>query len=206
MSRRQQADLGDAHRSGGTPTNTAAARTGKLLWFLEGILVLVLAPARSAWAQPPETFTLVLTDSDHFVADNSPCLDEPYDFTITGHLVFHDDYLADADRFLAHFSDFASVVAVPVDGTGPNYSGHFSDQIRAVNRGDVLVQKDADLMRTVLHGSDESRISVVTHAQLTINANGKVTVQLEVDTIDWPLDRIAGPPRQGRRPATSARA
>ena len=170
--------------------NTAATRTCRLFWLLAGILGLVLAPSGSAWAQPPETFTQVSTDSDHFVGDDAPCLDEPYDFTITGHSVFHYDYFADTDRFLAHFSDFGSVVAVPVDGTGPTYTGHFSDldsdNIRAVRRGDVLVQKDTDLMRSVLHGSDGSRISVVTHAQLTINANGEVTVQFEVDKIVCP--------------------
>jgi hypothetical protein len=50
------------------------------------------------------------------------------------------------------------VVAVPVDGTGPTYTGNFwdldSDNVRAVRPGDVLVQKDTDLMRSIAHGSD----------------------------------------------------
>jgi hypothetical protein len=65
------------------------------------------------------------------------------------------------------------------------YTGNFwdldSDNVRAVKHGDVLVQKDTDLMRSVAHGSDGSRAFVMTHAQLTINANGETTVQFEVD-------------------------
>jgi len=45
-----------------------------------------------------------------------------------------------------------------VDGTGPTYTGNFwdpdSDNVRAVRHGDVLVQKDTDLMPSIAHGSD----------------------------------------------------
>jgi hypothetical protein len=146
---------------------------------------LVLSPAGAAWAQKPsEVFTQASTDSDHFTGPG-PCQDESYDFTVTGHYVLHYNYYAATDTFHAHFSDHASVIAVPVDGTGPTYKGTFSDldsdNIRAVRHGDVLVRKDTDIFRSIAHGSDGSRVFVMTHAQLTINANGDTTVQFEID-------------------------
>jgi hypothetical protein len=163
----------------------AAARTGKICWLLAGIAGLVLSPAGTAWAEPPETFTEVSTFSDHFTGPDFPCQDELYDITATGHTLVHYDYFAETDAFHVHFSDHGSVVAVPVDGTGPIYTGNFwdldSDNVRAVRNGDVLVQKDTDLMRSIAHGSDGSRAFVMTHAQLTINANGETTVQFEID-------------------------
>ena len=36
-------------------------------------------------------------------------------------------------------------------------------------------------MRAIAHGSDGSRAFVMTHSQLTINAIGETTVQLEID-------------------------
>jgi hypothetical protein len=164
----------------------AAVRRGRFYWLLVGIVGLALSPAGTAWAQPPETFTEVSTFSDHFTG-TLPCLDESYDVTATGHTVLRYNYYSVTDTFHAHFSDHGSVVAVPVDGTGPTYTGNFwdldSDNIRAVRHGDVLVQKDTDLMRAILHGSDGSRAFVMTHAQLTINANGQTTVQFEIDKI-----------------------
>ena len=162
-----------------------AARTGKICWLLAGIAGLVLSPAGTAWAEPPETFTEVSTFSDHFTGPDFPCQDELYDITATGHALLHYDYFPDTDTFHAHFSDHGSVVAVPVDGTGPTYTGNFwdldSDNVRAVRAGEVLVQKDTDLMRSIARGSDGSRAFVMTHAQLTINANGETTVQFEID-------------------------
>ena len=162
----------------------AAARTRRLSWLLAGIAGLALASAGTAWAQPPETFTESSTFSDHFT-DTFPCQDELYDATATGHYVLHFNYYAATDTFHAHFSDHGSVVAVPVDGTGPTYTGTFSDldsdNIRAVRHGDVLVQKDTDRMHSIAHGTDGSRAFVTTHAQLTINANGETTVRFEID-------------------------
>jgi hypothetical protein len=164
----------------------AAGRTRKFFWLLAGIAGLVLAPAGAAWAQKPsEVFTQVSTFSDHFSGPGFPCQDESYDVTVTIHDVLHYNYYSTTDTFHAHFSDHGSVVAVPVDGTGPTYKGTFSDldsdNIRAVRHGDVLVQKDTDLMRSIAHGSDGSRVFVMTHAQLTINANGETTVEFEID-------------------------
>ena len=167
--------------------NIAARRTRKMFWLLAGITGLVLAPAGTAWAQPPETFTQASTFSDQFTGPDFPCQDEPYTITATGHTLVHYDYFPDTDSFFVHFNDQGTVVAVPADGTGPTYTGNFSDldsdNIRAVRHGDVLVQKDTDLMRSIAHGSDGSLAFVMTHAQLTINANGETTVQFEIDKL-----------------------
>jgi hypothetical protein len=165
--------------------NIAARCTRKTFWLLAGIAGLVLAPAGTAWAQPPETFTQASTFSDNFTGPDFPCQDEPYTITATGHTLVHYDYFADTDAFFVHFSDHGTVVAVPADGTGPTYTGDFSDldsdNVRALRHGDVLVQKDTDVMRSIARGSDGSLALVFTHAQLTISANGETTVQFEVD-------------------------
>jgi hypothetical protein len=139
----------------------------------------------TACAQPSEVFTQASTFSDHFTGLGLPCQDEPYSITAEGHTIVHYNYYADTDTFHVHFSDHGSVVAVPADGTGPTYRGNFwdldSDNIRAVRHGSVLVKKDTDLSRSILHGSDGSRAFVMTHAQLTVNANGRATVQFEID-------------------------
>jgi hypothetical protein len=86
-----------------------------------------------------------------------------------------------------HFHEFAQgkVVAVPLDGTGPSYTGSFrssdSENIRAVSHGDVLVEVDTDLNRAVLRGSDGSKAFAKFHAHFTVNANGETTVELETD-------------------------
>ena len=93
------------------------------------------------------------------------------------------------DTGALHFHDFAQgqVVAVPLDGTVPSYTGSFrssdSENIRAVRHGDVLVEVDTDLNRAVLHGSDGSRAFAKFHAHFTVNANGETTVQLETDRL-----------------------
>ena len=55
--------------------------------------------------------------------------------------------------------------------------------IRAVRRGDALVETDTDSFRVVAHGSDGSKIVVTFHAHFTVNANGQTTVQLETDKL-----------------------
>jgi hypothetical protein len=107
--------------------------------------------------------------------------------TANGHTVVHVTYFPDTDTFHVLFHDHGTVVAAPVDGTGPTLKGNFwdldSDNVRAVENGGVLVEKDTDLMRAILHGSDGSRALVLTHSQVTVNANGEATVQFEVDKL-----------------------
>jgi hypothetical protein len=176
---------GGGEMNGGRQMMDVASRWRAVLWILAAAVGVLLAPAGTAWAQPPETFTEVSTFSDHFTGPDFPCHDEPYTITANGHFVLHWEYFPDTNAFHVHFSDHGSVIAVPADGTGPTYTGNFwdldSDNVRAVRHGDVLVQKDTDLMRSIAHGSDGSRAFVMTHAQLTINANGETTVQFEID-------------------------
>jgi hypothetical protein len=154
---------------------------------LTAVAGVVLAPAASAWAQqPPETFTYVSTTTDHFSGPGSfLCQDEDYDVTVTGRMVIHLTYFPDTDTAHVLSYDYGAIVAVPVDGTGPTYRGHFwdqdSDNVRVVKGGDILVEKDTDLFRSVAHGSDGSRAFAMMHAQLTVNANGETTVQYAID-------------------------
>ena len=82
-----------------------------------------------------------------------------------------------------HPVDHGKAVAIPLDGTGPSYTANFGasdlENIRAVKQGDVLVEEDTDLFRTVARGSDGSRAFVKGHAHFTVNANGETTVQLD---------------------------
>ena len=144
----------------------------------------LLATAASA-AGPPITGTEVSTFSESFSDESTLCQDELYTTTVDGHAVVHFTFFEETGAL--HFHEFAQgkVVAVPLDGTGPSYTGSFrssdSENIRAVSHGDVLVEVDTDLNRAVLHGSDGSRAFAKFHAHFTVNANGETTVELETD-------------------------
>ena len=146
----------------------------------------LLATAASA-AGPPITGTEVSTFSESFSDESTLCQDELYTTTVDGHAVVHFTFFEDTGAL--HFHDFAHgrVVAVPLDGTGPTYTGSFrssdSENIRAVRHGDVLVEVDTDLNRAVLHGSDGSKAFAKFHAHFTLNANGETTVQFETDKL-----------------------
>jgi hypothetical protein len=162
----------------------SAGHTRGVLWLLAVVAGLVLAPSGTAWAQPAEPFTDVSTFSDDFSGTLS-CQDELYHITANGHVLVHFTYFPDTDTLHVLVHDHGTVVAVPVDGTGPSYTGNFwdtdSNNVRVVRHGDMLVDKDTDLFRAVAHGSDGSTAFVMTHAQLTVNANGQTTVEFEVD-------------------------
>jgi hypothetical protein len=99
--------------------------------------------------------------------------------------VVHFTFFEETGALHFHLVDHGKAVAVPVDGTGPTYTASFSDRdlenIRAVKHGDVLVETDTDLIRTVAHGSDGSRALVTFHAHFTVNANGETTDEFETD-------------------------
>jgi hypothetical protein len=149
-------------------------------------LIALPSAASTPSVRSAESFTLTSTDSDHFTG-TLPCGDEPYDVTVSGHLVVHFTHFLDTDTYHVHFHDFGMVVAVPLDGTGPTYKGNFwdedSDNVRVVKHGDMLVEKNTDLMRAIIHGSDGSRVFIKTHSQVTVNANGDTTVNFEIDKL-----------------------
>jgi hypothetical protein len=161
---------------------SAAGHTRLVLWLLASAAGLLLATAGTASAQPPITETEVSTFSDSFTG-SLECQDELYSITATGHTVVHFTYFEETGALHFHLVDHGKAVAIPLDGTGPSYTANFGDSdlenIRAVKHGDVLVEEDTDLLRTVAHGSDGSRAFVKVHAHFTVNANGETTVQLD---------------------------
>jgi hypothetical protein len=153
--------------------------------LVTGVLSLALAALAStaASAQPPMIFTDVSTFSDSFSDGSFECHDEPYSLTATGRTVVHFTYFEDTGALHFHLVDHGKAVLTPLDGTGPSYTANFGDSdlenTRAVRQGDVLVEEDTDLFRTVAHGSDGSRVFFKGHAHFTVNANGETTVQLD---------------------------
>lgn len=162
---------------------TAASHTRVILWLL-GSAVGLLATAGIAWAEPPIVGTEVSTFSDNF-SGTFPCRDELYAVSASGSAVFHFTFFEETGALHLHFVDHGKAVAVPLDGIGPSFTANFGDKdlenIRAVRHGDVLVETDTDLIRTVAHGSDGSRALITFHAHFTVNANGETAVQFETD-------------------------
>jgi hypothetical protein len=165
---------------------TAAGHTRVVLGLLASVAGLMLATAGTASAQPPITGTEVSTFSDSF-SGPFECRDELYAINVNGHTVVHFTFFEETGALHFVLVNHGQAVAVPLDGTGPSFTANFSasdlENIRAVKQGDVLVETDTDLIRTVAHGSDGSRILVMFHAHFTVNANGETTVQLETDRL-----------------------
>lgn len=165
-----------------------AARQIRFVSMLVTLVVgVLLATAATASAQqPPITGTVVASGSDSFTG-TLDCQSEPYVITITGHAVVHFTYFEDTGALHFHLVEHGQATAVPLDGTGPSYTTNFFDfdleNIRAVKQGDLLVEEDTDLFRTVLHGSDGSTSFFYFHAHFTMNASGDTTVRFEMDRL-----------------------
>lgn len=131
---------------------------------------------------PPTTGTEVSTFVESFSDEPFLCQDELYTISVNGRTVVHFTDFEESGALHFHEVVHAHVVAVPLDGTGPSYTGTFrssdSENIRAVHHGDLLVETDTDLNRAVAGGSDGSRAFVKEHAHFTVNANGETSVQL----------------------------
>jgi hypothetical protein len=159
----------------------------RLIACIGSASVALLALAGTAWAQPPITGTEVSTFSETFSDEPTLCQDELYTTTANIHAVVHFTFFEDTGALHFHESIQGKVVAVPLDGTGPSYTGSFttgdSENIRAVRHGDVLVEVDTDRDRAVLHGSDGSKAFAKFHAHFTINANGETTVRLVINKL-----------------------
>jgi hypothetical protein len=157
-----------------------------VLWILASAAGFMLATPETASAQPPITGTAVSRFSDSFTG-SLDCRDELYAITVTGQSVLSFTDFEEAGALYFHLVDHGKGVATPLDGTGPIYTANFFDMdlegIRAVRNGDVLVEEDTDLFRTVMHGSDGSRTFFYFHAHFTVNANLETTVQLEMDRL-----------------------
>jgi hypothetical protein len=149
---------------------------------LLGAVAVTGASTGTAFAGPPITGTEVSTVIESFSDEPFRCQDELYTISVNGRVVTHFTYFDETGALHFHEVVHAKVVAVPLDGTGPSYTGNFrtsdSENIRAVGQGDLLVETDTDLNRAVARGSDGSRAFVMEHAHFTVNANGETTVEL----------------------------
>jgi len=149
--------------------------------------LMVMAVAGTAWARPI-TFTEVTRFPDESFSDEpTRCQTELYTTNFTnGFEVEHFTYFPDTGALHYHLVAHGKIVAVPLDGTGPSYTGNFrfsdSENIRNVKRGE-LVEVDTDLDRFVARGSDGSRAFYKLHAHFTVNANG-------VQTVDFHTERL----------------
>ena len=139
--------------------------------------------ASAAMNQPPITSTEVSTFSESFSDEPFLCQDELYAQTVSGHALLHSTYFPDTGAVHLHEDVHGKVVAVPLDATGPTYTGNFwfsdTESIRAVNSGDLLVEQDTDFNHVVARGSDGSRVSFDFHAHFTVNANGGMSVDFD---------------------------
>jgi hypothetical protein len=142
--------------------------------------LVALAAAGTAWAKPI-TFTKLTRFPEETIADESTrCQTEIYATTFSkGMEVVHFTYFSDTGAWHLHLVSHGKIVAVPLDGTGPGYTGHFrtsdSTNVRSIKRGELVVL-DTDLDRFVARGSEESRAFFKFHAHFTYNANGVQTL------------------------------
>jgi hypothetical protein len=149
--------------------------------------LVVMAVAGTAWARPI-TFTEVTRFPDDSFSDESTrCQTELYTTNFTnGFAVEHFTYFPNTGALHYHLMFRGKIVAVPLDGTGPTYTGNYrvsdSENIRNVKRGE-LVEVDTDLDRFVARGSDGSRAFYKLHAHFTFNANGVLTADFDTERL-----------------------
>ena len=165
-------------------TRTALAVT------VSAIALIALPGAASA---KPLTITTHETFSETFADEPSLCMDELYETSVEGRYVSHLTIETDenGDPILPlYFHDRTSgtVVAIPLDGTGPTFTGQFwssdSESIRSVKNGTLLVETDTDRNHVILWGSDGSKVSADEHHHFTFNANGDVTIEFDKAALD----------------------
>ena len=164
----------------------AARHIRVVLWLLASA-GLMLATAGVASAQPPITGTDVSTFLESFSDEPFLCQDELYAQTVSGHSLVHFTFFPDTGAVYFHEDVHGQVVAVPLDGTGPTYTGNFwssdTESIRSVKSGGLLVEQDTDFNHVVARGSDGSRVLFDFHAHFTVNANGETTVEFVTDRL-----------------------
>jgi hypothetical protein len=145
---------------------------------------LVLASTGVAWARTPITVSQHVHKETGSFTDFVTCQGEKlYDINITG---------TELVRFTAagvdeegnplpplhfHHTFVGWFVAVPVDGTGPTFTGHGRD-VETLNAKsfEEFVGTYTDDHRVVAKGSDGSKINFHLHVRYSVNAKGEVTV------------------------------
>ena len=135
---------------------------------------------------PAVTFTERGKFSESCSDESFLCQTELYEISVAGHFTTHLTARLDADDNIVpplrvHDAIHATVVAVPLDGTGVTYVGHFRtsdlETIRRLRHGQVIAELDTDHNKVVANGSEGSRARLQEHAHFTINATGEVRVE-----------------------------
>jgi hypothetical protein len=156
-----------------------------IVLLLVSAVCLLSAAAGIASAQPPITGTEVSTFTESFSDEPFLCQDELYAQTVSGHSVVHLTRFPDTGAVHFHEDVHGKAVAVPLDGTGPTYTANFwfsdTESIRSVKGGELLVEQDTDFQHVVARGSDGSRALFDFHAHFTVNANGELAAQFEME-------------------------
>ena len=144
-------------------------------------LVLIGATLIAATAvhagSPPVTFTETQAFTETF-PDVVPCREDlgAYTITVTARGVFHvtaADIEEDGDLvppYRVNGGATGSVVAVPSDGTGPTFTGRFTDRFGETEK--ITHSTGTSVFSVRLTGSDGSRVSFHLVSHYTINANG----------------------------------
>lgn len=137
---------------------------------------LVAAGAVQA-GPPPVTFTETEVFTETF-QDVVPCREDlgAYTVTITARGVFHVTAAAVEDDgdlvppYRVSGGATGTVVAVPTDGTGPTYTGRFTDRFGETEK--ITHSTGMSVFSVRLTGSDGSRVRFHVVSHYTINANG----------------------------------
>ena len=147
--------------------------------------LVALAVAGTAWAKPftqttmtkhfTETFTTDPASGDDFLG----CGGEPYTITVNAKTVSHvtASGIAENGDLIPPWHTNALLlgrfVAVPADGTGPTYAGHFKEGLEHSN-----VNKKNETFSNhflvIAKGSDGSRLHQNLLFRYSFNANGKM--------------------------------
>jgi hypothetical protein len=161
-------------------------RSKRVLASLGLTVAGVMVIAGPAFAKPI-TFTQSERFTDNFTG-SFPCQTERYHLIVSRREHTHLTARTDGDGNIIpplRFHDLiqAKVVAVPLDGTGVSYLGHFratdSETIRRVKHGEVLAETDTDQNKAAAKGSDGSWAVIYEHAHFTVNANGDVSIEFD---------------------------
>jgi len=144
--------------------------------------LMAMAIAGTAWARPITYTESQKTAEGPYSDESTLCQTELYTTTFSGHSVEHVTYFPETEALNYHLSAHAKAVSVPLDGTGPTYTGTTRlierGNIRNVKRGELVVV-GTKLDRSVLKGSDGSKAFSFFHAHFTFNANGVKTVDFD---------------------------
>jgi hypothetical protein len=150
------------------------------------VLALVLAAlaAGAASAQTPITVSQHSHKGTESFTGYVNCQGEKlYDITVTFNDLVHitaagvDEEGNPLPPLHFHHTFVYWFVAVPVDGTGPTFTGHGRDvEMLNAKSFEEFVGTYSDQHRVIARGSDGSKINFHIHERFSVNAKGEVTV------------------------------